>query len=211
MLRSLAHAMPDNGGMALREFDSGDGRRWRVWDVTPEKMHPGTRSEDYLSDYIEGWLVFESVDGDAKCRLTPIPPGWENTNEAELRRMLKLAESVRGDRTSGPHGRTAAEEAAREAEQESGQVRARSRTFRYPGGRFWTVHEWSKVGPEGTHQNVLRFSSGARALECTRWPQDWDRLSDAGLAELLARSFPRDEHAPNATPFRRRATDSELR
>jgi hypothetical protein len=196
--------------MALREFSSIDGRKWRVWDVTPEKMHPGTRSEDFLSEYIEGWLVFESVDGDAKCRLTPIPAGWENSDENELRQLLKLAEPVRGERTSGPHGRAAAEEALHPHEPGS-PARSKTRTFRYPGGRFWTVNEYVKSDTHGATRNVLRFSSGARSLESTRWPKDWEQLSDAGLAELLARSFPRDEHAPNETPFRRRASDSELR
>lgn len=202
--------MPDEKLMALREFEAKDGRKWRVWDVTPEKMHPGTRSEDYLSDWIEGWLVFESVDGDSKCRLTPIPSGWDALDASGLERLLRRAEAVRGDRTSGPHGRTSAEEAQRPTVAEPGP-RGATRTFRYPGGRFWTAAEWTRPGAEGRAQTVLRFSSGARTLECTRWPRDWHQLSDAGLAELLARSFPRDASAPNATPYRRRASDSELR
>ena len=197
--------------MALREFNADDGRKWRVWDVTPEKMHPGTRSEDYLSDYLEGWLVFESADGQSKCRLTPIPERWETAGSDELTEMLRRAQAVRGERTSGPHGRTATEEAARPEEADAAEGRAKSRTFRYPGGRFWTVAEWSKTVPGGAHQSVLRFSSGARTLECTKWPPQWERFSDEELAELLARSFPRDDALPNATPFRRRASDSELR
>lgn len=197
--------------MALREFNSSDGRKWSVWDVTPEKMHPGTRSEDYLSDYLEGWLVFESADGESKCRLTPIPQHWETAGSDELSEMLRRAQSVRGERTSGPHGRTATEEEARPEGADAPEGRAKARTFRYPGGRFWTVAEWAKTVRGGAHETVLRFSSGARSLECTKWPAQWEQFSDEELAELLARTFPRDDSVPNATPFRRRSSDSELR
>ncbi|NUQ19705.1 MAG: hypothetical protein HOQ09_01970 [Gemmatimonadaceae bacterium] len=59
--------------MPLREFNDRAGRAWRAWDVSAETLHPSTRAEDYMRDFLSGWLAFESVDGTAKCRLTPIP------------------------------------------------------------------------------------------------------------------------------------------
>ncbi|HEY1226622.1 MAG TPA: hypothetical protein VGF26_04820, partial [Ramlibacter sp.] len=154
--------------MALREFSATDGQLWRVWDVTPEKMHPTTRTEDYLAPYLEGWLVFESVDGTAKCRLHPIPPHWSEADDETLEAMLHQAESIRGERTSGPHGRTVIEEAEAERlgiRQEIADAGAR--TFRFPTGRYWSVAEWVTAVPDapGTTRTVLRFSSGARTLD----------------------------------------------
>ncbi|NUO63216.1 MAG: hypothetical protein HOQ11_13410 [Gemmatimonadaceae bacterium] len=193
--------------MALREFTASDGRQWRVWDVTPETMHPTTRSEDFLAPYLEGWLVFESLDGSAKCRLHPIPNGWSEAADEELEEMLHRSESIRGERVSGPHGRTAIEE--REAE----RIGAResvpgARTFRYPGGRHWSVSEWTSgiAGDSGTMRRVLRFSAGVRSLDLASWPSNWQSYSDDQLAELLVRSFPRTPK-PNPTSYRRRAGD----
>lgn len=193
--------------MALREFTASDGRQWRAWDVTPETMHPTTRSEDYLAPYLEGWLVFESLDGSAKCRLHPIPNGWSEAGDEELEEMLHRSESIRGDRISGPHGRTAIEE--REAE----RIGARdavpgARTFRYPGGRYWSVSEWTSSLPDeaGSMRRVLRFSAGARSLDLASWPANWQSYTDDQLAELLVRSFPRTPKA-NPTSYRRRAGD----
>lgn len=196
--------------MALREFTAADGRQWRVWDIRPEAMHPTTRAEDFLAPYLEGWLVFESADGTAKCRLHPIPSGWEGAPDDRLEQMLHEAEPIRGERTSGPHGRTALEE------EEAHRVGARDsiapRTFRYPGGRFWSVSEWSTTvaGSPGAMRNVLRFSSGTRSLDLMEFPRDWRSYPEEELARLLAVSFPR---LPSANPsgFRRRAGDLELR
>ena len=206
--------------MALRDFTDKQGRAWRVWDVTPETMHPSTRTEDYMRDYLEGWLTFESVDGEAKCRLTPIPKGWETATVTQLTQWLHEAQPVRGDRTSGPHGLTAAETlAAARATGAQGSQRTAAdsvaaRTFRFPGGRYWSVAEWASVeqgaGGAPMQRRVLRFTSGARALDLTSWPGDWQGLSDADLAELLARSFPRPEGQRNPTTYRRRASDQQL-
>ncbi|HWE43059.1 MAG TPA: hypothetical protein VG432_11165 [Gemmatimonadaceae bacterium] len=195
--------------MALREFTASDGREWRVWDVTPETMHPATRTEDYLAPYMDGWLVFEAKDESAKCRLHPIPPGWIDADDAELERMLHRAETIRGERTSGPHGRTAIEEAEPGRRGVRGfDGSAQSRSFRFPDGRFWSVAEWSTSisAPEGGTRTVLRFSAGARSLDLTDWPQDWRSFSDSQLASLLVEGFPRAPK-PNPTPYRRRAGD----
>lgn len=196
--------------MALREFTASDGRQWRVWDVTPETMHPTTRTEDFLAPYLEGWLVFESFDGSAKCRLHPIPRGWSEAPDEELEEMLHRSESIRGERISGPHGRAAIEEAAAQNMGVRGDGSPGARTFRYPGGRHWSVAEWSSAhsGEPGATRKVLRFTAGARSLDLAEWPSGWQSYTDDQLAQLLVNGFPRAPKA-NPTKYRRRAGDGD--
>ena len=198
--------------MALRDFADGAGRQWRVWDVTAEAIHPATRGEDYMRDYLEGWLAFESADGLAKCRLTPIPHNWASASVPDLEQWLRDAQSVRGERSSGAHGRASAEVASHP--HLSVDMRAPVRTFRFPGGRFWTVTECAATALAGPNEvaphRVLRFMSGARALDVSSWPGDWASLPDEELAELLAGSFPRHSAESEDVAHRRRG-DAEQR
>ena len=199
--------------MALREFSDRAGRAWRVWDVTADAIHPATRAEDYMRDYLDGWLAFESIDGLAKCRLTPIPPGWATATVAQLEQWLHQAETVRGDRASGPYGRSSAEVASNP--RMPTDARQPVRTFRFPGGRFWTVTECPASATTGADESaprrVLRFMSGSRALDLTSWPEDWASRSDADLADLLTASFPRHNADSDEIAQRRRSTDAEQR
>ena len=68
--------------MPLREFTDRSGEEWKVWDITPERLHPSTRVGDYLQGFVDGWLVFETADGGDKRRLYPLPV------EGEERRKL---------------------------------------------------------------------------------------------------------------------------
>ena len=197
--------------MALREFSDRSGREWRVWDVTERNLHPRTRAEDWMRDYMEGWLTFESIDGQAKCRLHPIPVGWEAATDEQLEEWLRQAEGVRGDRASGPVGRTAIEDAVREGQGEAGAGPTPPRMFRFPGGRLWTVGVWTTQvagRKEVKSSSVLRFSSGTRSLDLDPWPENWHEYSESQLAELLASSFPRQANQPNPTAYRRRASDA---
>lgn len=191
------------GCMALREFAADDGRQWHVWDITPEKMHPSTRAEDYLQGVLEGWLVFEAVDGHGKARLYPIPATWTTASEEELRAFLRQADAVRepAERRSGP-SRAAPEEvpggkartAGRPPDREVGRSGSPSidvRTFRYPGGRVWTVAERAADGAVRDGALVLRFSSGARSLDLHDFPREWSHYSDDELIDLLCSAFPR--------------------
>lgn len=201
--------------MALRDFDDSAGRAWRVWDVTAEVIHPATRGEDYMRDYLDGWLAFESADGLAKCRLTPIPKDWATASLHDLEGWLHAASTVRGERGSGAFGRSSAELASHPLLGVG--PRAPVRTFRFPGGRFWTVAEYksgtSGHGGDGTEDGapVLRFTSGARSLDLTEWPPEWASKSDTELAELLTYSFPRHSHPTESTAQRRRSGDVEKR
>lgn len=205
-------------GMALREFKDESGREWRVWDITAEKLHPSTRAENHLQGVLEGWLVFEAADGSAKARLYPIPASWRGASQDELRRLLKEAEPTRdsgeyerfasGDRAAQ---RVAARGAADDAPsaQRSERSSSESRSFRYPGGRYWSAAEYVIRRPsDGTGiatLPVLRFTAGARRLDATEWPADWRSFSDHQLADLLWRSFPRESSGSTAPgAFRRR-------
>jgi hypothetical protein len=80
--------------MAVRDFTDAKGRSWRAWDIKPETIHPVTRAEDYLADYLTGWIVFETEAGDEKRRLCPWPADWTERSEEQLRELLEMAELV---------------------------------------------------------------------------------------------------------------------
>jgi hypothetical protein len=82
----------------------------------------------------------------------------------------------------------------------------RVRTFRYPGGRYWTV----AVDPhrETGSPPALRFTAGARNIELAAWPADWIDYTDEQLIELLRWASPRfDRRAPPPGTPRRRWDD----
>jgi hypothetical protein len=204
--------------MALREFRDESGREWRAWDITAEKLHPSTRAENHLQGVLEGWLVFEAVDGGAKARLYPIPQSWNGASQDELRRLLKVAEPTRD---SGEYERFASSERAAQrvaargaaddapAVQRAERTSSEARSFRYPGGRYWSVAEYvirqPSDGDGPPTLPVLRFTAGARSLDVRSWPADWRSYSDHQLADLLWRSFPRPvDTVAEAGAFRRR-------
>ena len=191
--------------MALREFTAEDGRAWRTWDILPDQLDHRTRAEDYLQGFLDGWLVFESKDGRDKCRLYPIPANWVTRSEEELRLLLRAAEPVRGERLH-PSADDSAVPGTPTAPRES------VRTFRYPGGRFWTVREWlveesDQEGETQTRRVVLRFAAGARRLDLLAFPRNWEKYTDKQLADLLYIGFPRDASRPNPTTKARRRGD----
>ncbi len=207
--------------MAVREFRDGSGREWRVWDVMPEAIHPQTKTEDYLAAmYQTGWLVFETKVEDEKRRLADFPVDWEELSAAGLEVLLGRAEVIppRKLRTLRQEG---SKEAAREQEQAAQRAEqladlpsaARSgvpeddppdvtdlgvvRTFRYPGGRLWTICIVRR--PEGGGAPVLRFTAGMRDIDLPDWPEDWADYRDEQLVDLLRRAAPR-RSAPPAGP-----------
>jgi hypothetical protein len=78
--------------MAVRDFVDANGVSWRVWPVTPEAIQPKTAAEDYLGDYGEGWLCFESAA--ERRRLARYPEEWENLPDKELCVLLAAAAIV---------------------------------------------------------------------------------------------------------------------
>jgi hypothetical protein len=194
--------------MALREFTDHTGCRWRVWDIRPEQLHGAARAEDHLQAVIHGWLAFEPAEGGEKRRLSPIPALWERATEGELERMLDRADPVRTEAASP--ARTETPTSPRPAWTATPAAPAPLiRTFRYPNGRYWTVNEQVTETTASAGQGpVLRFTSGARALETADWPPEWTQMSEDDLADLLYRSFPRDASTHNPTGLRRRRGDT---
>jgi hypothetical protein len=81
--------------VAVREFRDTREREWRVWDVRPEEMHPVTRAEAFTTGYRDGWLAFESKDGEVRKRLVLYPMDWQTLPPEGLERLLQEAEVVR--------------------------------------------------------------------------------------------------------------------
>jgi hypothetical protein len=107
--------------MGYRTFVDRDGSYWQVWDSQPSKVERRLRGSDrrnhkpfswsgaerrvgsdrrtteqrritLSAGHGAGWLTFESLD--EKRRLIPIPQGWEDTTQAELRSLCEKARRV---------------------------------------------------------------------------------------------------------------------
>lgn len=88
--------------MAYREFTDAGGTSWRAWDTYPgsaANVRPGFEG---------GWLGFE-CDAERR-RLAPVPAGWEEASDADLRAMLARAQPNRPARAT-PAERDPAEDA----------------------------------------------------------------------------------------------------
>jgi hypothetical protein len=215
--------------MAVREFADSRGREWRVWDVMPEAIHPQTKTEDYLAAmYQTGWLVFETKAEDEKRRLADYPADWSELSAGALEVLLGRAEvipprTLRAQRTArGAQAAELQDRAAVRAQELADRPEARSeipeeerpdvtdlgvvRTFRYPGGRYWTVCVIRR--PEDGGPPVLRFTSGLRDIDMRDWPKDWADYPDERLAELLRLAAPRPiSRTPDPETPRRRHGD----
>ncbi len=94
--------------MAHREFIDANGTHWQAWEVIPssaerrrsgERRFGGRARRDRrqrqelrirMDDAItRGWLVFESER--EKRRLLPIPPGWDQGTDDDLRALCEAA------------------------------------------------------------------------------------------------------------------------
>jgi hypothetical protein len=165
-------------------------------------IHPVTRAEDYLADcYITGWIVFETLSGDEKRRLCPWPIRWTQFSEEGLRDLLDQAEPVsayklRAERETGIEAE-AAEQIAELVGEDKPDITDLGvvRSFRYPGGRLWTVAVVQH--PEGGGAPALRFASGMRYIDLHKWPKAWADKPDDELAVMLRNAAPR----PPTTTF----------
>jgi len=198
--------------MPVREFVDTAGRTWRAWDILPEAIHPRVKAEDYLADcYETGWVVFETTDGRDKRRLCPFPKSWDRVSDAELMKLLERAEVVPPSRVTDadpalipPPGSAADGRAhfAAPAPPDLADLEV-VRTFRYPGGRLWSVRVIQR--PEGGTAPLLRFSAASRCIDLRQWPRDWADYPDERLVDLLRLASPRHSDAPPpfGTPPRR--------
>ena len=177
--------------MPVRDFIDASGVEWRAWAVTPDAIYPPTRGEDYLADcYQLGWLVLETKSGDRRVRVCPIPHDWQRLADDRLEELVRHGDVL----------------PARSA---AGLAAAADlpvvRSFRYPGGRVWTV----SVTPHPTaHESrVLRFSAGGRVFDLEEWPHDWGDAPDEQLIALLRQASVRDGGPPRPGTPRRRWND----
>ena len=202
--------------MALREFVDSQQREWKVWDVTPERMHPVTAREMFHGryvDYQEGWLVFESAA--ERRRLAPFPSRWSEFPDVEIETLLKMAEVVPPRRSSeetrsGQFRRYTEEQAAvADEEGSAGPDVGVVRRFLGPSGRTWSAAIVERGGGGGAP--VLRFTaSDGTTCEVDDYPEDWARYTRERLSELLRSALPvRTEGAEGegSTQPRRRRED----
>jgi hypothetical protein len=196
--------------MPVREFTDERGRRWRAWDIRPESIHPVTKSEDYHPDcFVTGWIVFETVEADEKRRLCPWPMHWMLATDERLRELLSMAEVVQqrpeSQRDSGAQPAVTYESVPDKKAAAPPDVSDLLvvRTFRYPGGRFWSVCVVSY--PEDGGAPVLRFQSGMRIIDLRAWPKDWADKPDDALVAMLREGAPRRPSTvpPSGSPNRR--------
>jgi hypothetical protein len=194
--------------MAVREFTDSRGVDWRVWDVTPQHMHPVTRGEDYMANLQDGWLVFEC--GTEKRRLeAPYPADWTTFRIPELEELCRRASLVirrRPRSATGERRAISAAEIEREAVKEAGA----RRTFTSPGGREWTVRVHECLDQTGRQEMVLRFTAGDIVMELKRWPGDWRNASVERFALMLLDAEPPRRLEKGEGPQRRR-DDREVR
>lgn len=203
--------------MSVRDFQDSAGRQWRVWDVTPESIHPQTKAEDYLAECFQGgWLVFETPDGSSKRRLCPLPFGWEHRSDTDLESLLERAEvmrpraEARAWRSEAPADVPPIVPAYALADiprNSAGDVDMNYlgvvRSFTYPGGRTWKA---AVARPVEDGPLVLRFSSGTTAIDFGEWPSDWSDFTDAQLCEMLRQGEPLEDRR-TAAPMLRRYDD----
>jgi len=106
--------------MSYRTFVDNDGTYWQVWDSLPSKFERRMSVDDrrrlklpwhgperrsgldrrtisqrritLSQGYGRGWLTFESLE--EKRRLVPIPSGWEEASNSELRAMCEQAKRI---------------------------------------------------------------------------------------------------------------------
>jgi hypothetical protein len=181
--------------MRLRHFTDREGVAWRAWEIRLERplAEPWTADGPLKAPCLDGWLLFETLSGDRRRSLSPIPAGWETLPGPEFSELLQQATPriLRHSRRRSPPrapAQTSSVASARATDAlddafGSGPLRA----FVYPGGQAWTVRV---VQPQRSGPRVLRFTSGARSLDLTVWPDDWTILSSQDLVALL-RTMPR--------------------
>lgn len=191
--------------MSSREFTDSQGVVWRVWDVKPSFLHPATRGEEFMSDYSDGWLTFESPT--QKRRLpAPYPSKWVEYDLRKLEALCRAARPVTS-RTSSPGGQRLAqsEDSAELVERADAE-----RTFASPRGRIWRVRLHECLRKDGSASVVLRFTAGDSVVDLNDWPPSWKELDRDGFALLLLDAEPPRRLGVGERPQRRREDRPEL-
>jgi hypothetical protein len=154
--------------VAVREFIDTREREWRAWVVRPEDMHPVTRAETFMTELRDGWLAFETKDGEVRKRLVLYPEDWHALPPEGLERLLQEAEIVppRGRRAGVP----SAGDAGVDAEDEGGAEGRDELRAQIP----W-VEPATQSAPEGAadvaQPPVPAQESASRAIRSFLYPQ----------------------------------------
>lgn len=187
--------------MAVREFTDSHGKEWRVWDVTPEHMHPVTRSEDYMANLQDGWLAFES--GTEKRRLeAPYPGHWTTLSITALESLCDHATPVLRRPFQSTTGKMRAAQAVQTEAKAMVSAHAQI-SFRSPGGREWIVRVHECLDRAGDDQIVLRFTTQDIVVELPRWPDDWQSASVEQFGLMLLDANPPRRRKEGEGPQRR--------
>ena len=188
--------------MAVREFTDSDGVEWRAWDVTPQHMHPATRSEDYMGNLQDGWLVFES-ELEKRRMEAPYPGNWTLFSLTRLEELCRRAAPVVKRVAQSSTGQERAVRAV-ELEHYAIQSAPEHRTFRSPGGREWTVRVHECLDRAGGEQLVLRFTAEDIVVEMSHWPENWQSATVEQFGLMLLDANPPRRRAKGEGPQRRR-------
>ena len=86
--------------MAVRDVVDEKGTKWKVWLVSAASINPKTAAEDFLGDYADGWLCFQSDK--ERRRLARYPQDWDRLPDKEVIRLLKTAQIVKPHKHTPP-------------------------------------------------------------------------------------------------------------
>lgn len=165
--------------MPTREFTDSKGVLWRVWDVTPEVLHPSTRAEEYMEPWAGGWLTFE-CDSEKRRLLAPYPTRWFEYELPQIEKLCEMAsrvDAVRVANTRVPVHPSLADTTG-------------GKTFASPRGRLWTVRLHTARLAGGDEETVLRFTAGDSVVDLRDWPANWQSLTRDQYATLILDAEP---------------------
>src|SRR6476661_1406722 len=77
--------------MGVREFTDLEGRPWRAWSVVPGLSRASSHGGQFLGDFQNGWICFESLGSSARRRLPYPQSKWPGNTDDELRQLLQKA------------------------------------------------------------------------------------------------------------------------
>jgi hypothetical protein len=87
-------ARPEDPSSRVRQFRTASGSEWRVWEVRPAAADRPRKLELYPADYVQGWLAFEVLEGEARKRLPKFTSDWRTAADADLEALLEQAVDV---------------------------------------------------------------------------------------------------------------------
>ena len=88
-------AKPEEPGerevMGVREFTDDRGKPWRAWSVVPGLSRASASGGQFLGNFHDGWICFESLGSSGRRRLPYDRAKWPSITDEELRRLLDAA------------------------------------------------------------------------------------------------------------------------